>query len=88
MGITIFKTEDEAITFLNEQLSLFDLSYVPEDIKKDILHDASGHISLLLILGKIEKASSDILNELNKEVGAGLLNYMEYNAKRGAPNGT
>ena len=95
--IQIFETYDEAIDFLYKHIKTYDLSYISEERKKDILHDASGSVHLDILLRHTDWASSDIRNECDRQVGWNLLRYMEWKAKNpgedpkenlGEPNGT
>jgi hypothetical protein len=79
--ITVFKTYEEARDFAKS----LNLSYVPEEAKKDIIGDAMNSVIFGIMLKETDWASSDIRNEIKKTVGYLLLQYMEWKAKN--PNG-
>ena len=79
--IQVFETYDEAIEFAYKYSEELDLSYVPEEAKKHIIHDAMGSVHLGILLKDPAWASSDIMNEIGRQVGWNLLQYMEWHAK-------
>ena len=76
-----FETVDEALEFAYKYSEELNLSYVPVETRKDIIHDAMGSVHMGILLKDPAWASSDIGNEINKEVGQNLLRYMEWKAK-------
>jgi len=76
-----FETYDEALDFLYKTAKEYDLSYIPKEQKKDILQNALASAHMDVICKDIDWGSSDIRNRLNKLVGEGLLQYMEWKIK-------
>jgi predicted hydrocarbon binding protein len=81
MGITIFETEETAMKFAYEHANSLDLSYVPPEIRQDIIHDTLTSVYMDILLKEIGWASSDIRNEIGKIAGRYLLEYLEYQAR-------
>lgn len=79
--ITEFKTLEESLAFAYKHMKTLSLSYVPEEDRKDILDDAMSSVHFDIIFNHVSWASSDIMYEVEKQVGYNLLRYLEYKAK-------
>lgn len=81
MPIQVFSTYEEARDFAVNYYREYNLSYVPENIKKGMIHNALGYVTFDLLFKKLDYASSSIMNAMNAFVGERLLQYLEYKAK-------
>lgn len=81
MSIQIFETYEEARDFAENYSKQYNLSYIPEDIKLDIISDALSNTIWGLLAKNIDYASSDVMNAMNKFVGEELLSYLEWKVK-------
>ena len=76
-----FSTIEEAFEFAKEYVADYNMSYLPEETKKDLIEEGLSHIHHQIIAKHVAWHPNDIHMELDRFIGAELLSYLEWKAK-------
>jgi hypothetical protein len=76
-----FSTEEEAFEFAKEYVADYDLSYIPEATKENIIGEVLSNIHYSIIANGVAWHPNDIHMEIDRFVGAEVLSHFEWKAK-------